>query len=87
MEGPRAGDDNRLTRRFLAWLIVVMVGAIGVLASLVFLYTAHDEVTRGILDTTLVVSGATLALGVAMCLVTARRISVVNRASRHPPRR
>lgn len=78
----RAGDTNRLTHRFLAWLIVAMLGALGMLASLVFLYTARDDVTRGILDSTLAVSGAALAVGVVLCVLVARRIGAANRVAR-----
>ncbi len=64
-----------------------MVGALGVLASLVFLYTAREDVLRGILDTTLAVAGVMLAAGVVLCVLTARRIGAANRASRRRPSR
>ncbi|MFB2554632.1 hypothetical protein [Herbiconiux liangxiaofengii] len=66
---------------------MAMLGALGVLASLVFLYTARDDVTRGVLDTTLALGGVALAVGVALCVLTARRLSAANRGTRRiPPR-
>ncbi|MCS5717316.1 hypothetical protein N1027_04105 [Herbiconiux sp. CPCC 205763] len=78
-------EHTRLSRRFLGTLIVVVFGALGALASLVFLYPAHSEATGIVLDVTLAISLAVFVGAGIFAIVTSRRITALNRASR--PRR
>ena len=84
-----APDHTRLSRRFLAALVVAVFGALGALASLVFLYPAHSELTGAILDGTLVLSLAVLVGAGVFAIVTSRRIAALNRATpvKRPPGR
>ena len=75
-------DHTRLSRQFLATLIVVVFGALGALASLVFLYPEHSEATGITLDVTLGISLAVFVGAGIFAIVTSRRIAALNRASR-----
>jgi hypothetical protein len=79
-------EHNRLTRQFLGALVVVIVGCLGLLASLVFLYPAHSAGLGIALTSTLVLSAVVVVAGAVTCIVLARRIGALNRASRRPPR-
>lgn len=80
-------DHNRLTRQFLGGLVVVIVGCLGLLASLVFLYPAHSAGLGVALTITLVLSAVVVVAAIVVCIVLARRIGAINRASqRRPPR-
>lgn len=77
-------EHNRLTRRFLSTLVVVIIGCLGLLASLVFLYPAHSAGLGIALTITLVLSAVVVVAGAVMCVVLARRMSALNRAGRRP---
>ncbi|MFB2599016.1 hypothetical protein ACEXQE_14590 [Herbiconiux sp. P17] len=75
-------EHTRLSRRFLATLIVVVFGALGALASLVFLYPEHSETTGIVLDVTLAVSLTVFVAAGIFAIVTSRQIAALNRADR-----
>ena len=75
-------EHTRLSRRFLATLIVVVFGALGALASLVFLYPEHSEATGIVLDVTLAISLVVFVGAGVFAVVTSRRIAALNRAER-----
>lgn len=75
-------EHTRLSRRFLSALVVAVFGALGALASLVFLYPPHSEATGAVLDGTLVLSLVVLAVAGVVAIVVSRRIAALNRADR-----
>ncbi len=75
-------QHTRLSRLFLATLVVVVFGALGALASLVFLYPQHSAATGVVLDITLGVSLAVFVAAGIVAIVTSRRIAALNRAAR-----
>ena len=74
---------QRLTHRFLGSIVVAIVGGIGVLACLVFLYVTPEGLGRDALDVGLVVAGVVTVGAIVLCILTALRINAINRAERH----